>query len=116
MFGMIALFAEFEKNLIQEQTRAGLEAARKKGHTGCRPPLSQSQKGPAEDIEENKIKLLTIDSYKELKEIPLDTVEYYKIENKKGNRFGLFQYIPHVLSLGEVDIKDVDFINWNKPQ
>jgi DNA invertase Pin-like site-specific DNA recombinase len=44
MFGMIAVFAEFEKNLIQERTRAGLEAARKKGHTGGRPPLIQSQK------------------------------------------------------------------------
>lgn len=44
MFGMIAVFAEFEKNLIQERTKAGLESARKKGHKGGRPPLSKTQK------------------------------------------------------------------------
>lgn len=44
MFGMIAVFAEFEKDIIRERTRAGLEAARKKGHKGGRPPLTKSQK------------------------------------------------------------------------
>lgn len=44
MFGMIAVFAEFERNLIQERTRAGLESARKQGRKGGRPPLKESQK------------------------------------------------------------------------
>ncbi|MFF2178287.1 recombinase family protein [Lysinibacillus sp. NPDC058147] len=28
MFGMLAIFAEFERNVIQQRTKAGLEAAR----------------------------------------------------------------------------------------
>nr|WP_227551737.1 recombinase family protein [Metabacillus sediminilitoris] len=44
MFGMIAVFAEFERNLIRERTRAGLESAKKQGRTGGRPPLTEKQK------------------------------------------------------------------------
>lgn len=44
MFGMIAVFAEFERNLIQERTRAGLAAANKQGRKGGRSALSQSKK------------------------------------------------------------------------
>lgn len=44
MFGMIAVFAEFERNLIQERTRAGLAAAKKQGRKGGRPAISQSKK------------------------------------------------------------------------
>lgn len=31
MFGMLAVFAEFERDIIQQRTKAGLEAARKRG-------------------------------------------------------------------------------------
>jgi DNA invertase Pin-like site-specific DNA recombinase len=34
---MIGVFAEFERNLIRERTKAGLELARKKGRYGGRP-------------------------------------------------------------------------------
>lgn len=44
MFGMIAVFAEFERNLIRERTRAGLDSAKKQGRTGGRPPLSEKKK------------------------------------------------------------------------
>ena len=74
----------------------------------------EKYKGPAEEIEEDEIKLLNIETYKELKEIPSALVEYYKIENEKGNRFGLFPNIPHLLSLGEVEINDVEIVTWNK--
>ncbi|MEC0276153.1 group-specific protein [Peribacillus frigoritolerans] len=74
----------------------------------------EKYKGPAEDIEEDEIKLLNIETYKELKEIPSTSVEYYKIEKEKGNRFGLFPYIPHLLSLGEVEINDVEIVSWNQ--
>lgn len=73
----------------------------------------EKYKGPAEEIDEAEIKLLNIEMYKGLKEIPPTTVEYYKIENEKGNRFGLFSYIPHLLSLGDVKINDVEIISWN---
>ena len=44
MFGMLAVFAEFERAIIQERTRSGLESARKKGKKGGRPPLKESTK------------------------------------------------------------------------
>lgn len=37
MFNMIAIFAEFERDLISDRTKAGLEAAKKKGRKGGRP-------------------------------------------------------------------------------
>ena len=37
MFQMVGTFAEFERNLIQERTQAGLKAARERGRTGGRP-------------------------------------------------------------------------------
>jgi len=36
MFGMLAVFAEFECDIIQQRTKAGLEAARKRGRLGGR--------------------------------------------------------------------------------
>lgn len=44
MFGMMAVFAEFERDIIGERTRAGLEAARKRGRIGGRPKISDSIK------------------------------------------------------------------------
>lgn len=38
IFHMLAAFAEFERNLISERTRAGLKAARARGHRGGRKP------------------------------------------------------------------------------
>ena len=39
MFHMLAAFAEFERNLISERTKAGLKAARHRGHKGGRKPV-----------------------------------------------------------------------------
>lgn len=44
MFGMLAVFAEFERNMIQERTTAGLEAARKRGKVGGRPTVTEAVK------------------------------------------------------------------------
>jgi len=38
LFHIFAALAEFERSIIQERTRAGLEAARKRGKVGGRPP------------------------------------------------------------------------------
>ena len=41
MMQMVGVFAEFEREMIRERTRAGLERARKKGrHPGRKPKLS----------------------------------------------------------------------------
>lgn len=74
----------------------------------------ENYKGPAMNINESEIKLLHIETYKELKELPSASLDYYKVENEKGNGFGLFAYIPHLLSLGEVQIKDVEIVSWNQ--
>ena len=39
MFGMIAIFADFERSMIQERVKAGLEVAKAKGKTFGRPKL-----------------------------------------------------------------------------
>ncbi|MFJ5792223.1 recombinase family protein [Lysinibacillus sp. NPDC093197] len=43
MFGMLAVFAEFERDIIQQRTKAGLEAARKRGRIGGRPAVDEKQ-------------------------------------------------------------------------
>lgn len=48
MFNIFAAFAQFERDLISERTRAGLAAARRKGRTGGRPKgLSKEAKTKA---------------------------------------------------------------------
>lgn len=42
MFGMLAVFAEFERSIIQERTKAGLQAAKKRGRTGGRPTVDNA--------------------------------------------------------------------------
>ncbi|MCU7712983.1 recombinase family protein [Priestia sp. JV24] len=44
MFGMLAVFAEFERSIIQERTQAGLKAAKKRGRVGGRPTLKANTK------------------------------------------------------------------------
>ena len=44
MFGMLAVFAEFERDIIQQRTKAGLEAARKRGRLGGRPAVDADTK------------------------------------------------------------------------
>lgn len=44
MFGMLAVFAEFERDIIQQRTIAGLDAARKRGRKGGRPKIENKTK------------------------------------------------------------------------
>lgn len=44
MFGMLSVFAEFEKDIISERTKAGLESARKSGRVGGRPNVDEKTK------------------------------------------------------------------------
>jgi DNA invertase Pin-like site-specific DNA recombinase len=43
LFGMLAVFAEFERNIIIERTQAGLKAARARGRLGGRPVSDQKK-------------------------------------------------------------------------
>lgn len=44
MFGMLAVFAEFERDIIRQRTKSGLEAAKKRGKLGGRPKLEEKTK------------------------------------------------------------------------
>jgi DNA invertase Pin-like site-specific DNA recombinase len=44
VFHIFAALAEFERDLIRERTRAGLEAARARGRTGGRPSVMTAEK------------------------------------------------------------------------
>lgn len=44
MFGMLAVFAEFERDIIQQRTKAGLESAKKRGRVGGRPAIDEKTK------------------------------------------------------------------------
>lgn len=51
MMQMVGVFAEFEREMIRERTRAGLERARKKGrHPGRKPKLSDGQRREIRDL------------------------------------------------------------------
>ncbi len=51
MMQMVGVFAEFEREMIRERTRAGLERARKKGrHPGRKPKLSEAQRREIRDL------------------------------------------------------------------
>lgn len=41
MFGMLAVFAEFERDIIKQRTKAGLENAKKHGRVGERPAIDE---------------------------------------------------------------------------
>jgi len=51
MMQMVGSFAEFERAMVRERTRAGLEAARKRGRVGGRrPKLTESQRWEVIDM------------------------------------------------------------------
>ena len=53
MMQMVGAFAEFEREMIRERTKAGLDTARKEGKIGGRrPKLNQDQR---KDIADNVI-------------------------------------------------------------
>ena len=74
----------------------------------------ENYKGPSAKINSEDVLFIEIEKYEEMTELPIDTLSYYKEENKKGNKFGMFPFIPHILSLGEVSLVDSEVINWSK--
>ncbi|MEI4617343.1 recombinase family protein [Bacillus cereus] len=54
MFGMFAVFAEFERDIIRERTLAGLKAARARGRKGGRPKKDEKKITQALELYESK--------------------------------------------------------------
>lgn len=71
-------------------------------------------KGPAGAIAAEDINLLSLPDYRELEQLPSATVDYFQTEKEKGKNFGLFAYIPHLFSLGNVNVDEVKIISWNQ--
>jgi DNA invertase Pin-like site-specific DNA recombinase len=53
MFGMMAVFAEFERSIIRERTVAGLEAAKARGRKGGRPMTDKKKLDKAIKLHES---------------------------------------------------------------
>lgn len=53
-FGMLAVFAEFERNVIVERTNAGLQAARARGRNGGRPKADRKKVAQALTLYDSK--------------------------------------------------------------
>jgi len=85
----------------------------KNNHNAMYLYSKENYRGPAKDINDVEIRTIEMGEYKEMTEIPLATIEYYTME--KGKEFGLFPFIPHLLSRGEVAVNSVEIIQWSKP-
>ncbi len=59
MFGIIASFAEFERNLIRERTMAGLDRARAQGKTLGRPSGAKDKRQRSPDGYKNRYRRLS---------------------------------------------------------
>lgn len=54
LFGMLAVFSEFERNIIVERTRAGLAASRARGRKGGRPKTDMKKVAQAIKLYDTK--------------------------------------------------------------
>lgn len=62
-----------------------------------------SRKDKSFKVEDHEVSPLSIDSYKELEEVPLRTKEYWAKVAKEGGVFLMFPFITHVMVKGSVD-------------
>ncbi|QCR33578.1 recombinase family protein [Lysinibacillus sp. SGAir0095] len=81
MFGMLAVFAEFERDIIQQRTKAGLEAARKRGKVGGRPAIDDKTKRQVVTLFNAGESAIDIS-----KEYAIGRATVYKIVNESKNK------------------------------
>lgn len=87
MFHLVGAFAEFERNIISERTRAGLESARARGRTGGKPkgisPEAQKKAIRAKQLYDQKN--ISVEEICKLLEIKSKTT-LYKYLNFENDR------------------------------
>lgn len=71
-------------------------------------------KGIFNEIDNSEIQFLDIHRYRELDSLPEVTVDYYREQLSLGNKFGLYHFVPHIFIRGEVDIENVEIIDWSE--
>ena len=69
--------------------------------------------GPEAPIAMENVEVLDIDAYREAEALPMETLEYFVEECRKGNRVAMFKFVPHVLSRGKVSVEGAEIINWS---
>ncbi len=66
-------------------------------------------------INEKNIEILHTEKYRELKELSEETLDWYKKLHQEGKFGAHFHTLPHVMAKGEIDVSDVDIIDWKEP-
>ena len=81
VFNIFSSLAQFERRLIQERTRAGLEAARARGKTGGRKPLDPNNPRVkmAKTLHEDK----GLDVKEICKQMQISRSTFYRLVNVK---------------------------------
>jgi DNA invertase Pin-like site-specific DNA recombinase len=85
MFGMLAVLAEFERDIIRERTMAGLEAARARGRKGGRPAANAKKVQQALSLYDSKNH--SISEIEELSGISKATL-YRALKERKSKSLG----------------------------
>lgn len=81
MFGMLAVMAEFERDLASERIRAGIKAARSRGRLGGRPPKNEKEIERATAL--YKTQIYTVKEISEMTGISRTTIyKYLKGKNE----------------------------------
>lgn len=59
-------------------------------------------------IHDNDVEWLSLDSYQELTEVPVATVNYWNDVRANGGKFLWFPYVPHIFIKGIVDTRNFE--------
>ncbi|PKR76712.1 group-specific protein [Halalkalibacillus sediminis] len=66
------------------------------------------------DITPFDIRLLDVGQYDELLTVPNETIHFYQNGYTKDDpQFAMFHYIPHVFSLGNINLQNVETVRWS---
>lgn len=64
-------------------------------------------------IMDHEVQVLSQDNYKELQEVPLETIEYWKRVKEEGGKYLFFPYITHVMVEGIIDVSGFEQVQFN---